>query len=51
MNLLSLLFQLIENPQIRSEIPGEFLNQSVEKALKSGHTTIRKLLTDGRFVK
>ena len=36
---------------IRSEIPGQFLNQTVEEALKSGNTTIRKLLTDGRFVK
>jgi RHS repeat-associated protein len=36
---------------IRSEIPGEFLNKSVEEALKSGNTTIRKLLIDGRFTK
>lgn len=36
---------------IRSEIPGQFLKQTVEEALKSGNTTIRKLLTDGRFIK
>lgn len=36
---------------IRSEIPGEFLNQSAGQALKSGNTTIRKLLTELRFAK
>lgn len=36
---------------IRFEIPGEFVNQTVGEALKSDNTTIRKLLTDGRFVK
>lgn len=36
---------------IRSEMPGEFLNQTIEDALKSGNSTVRKLLTDGRFVK
>jgi hypothetical protein len=36
---------------IRSEIPGQFLKQTVEEALKIGNTTMRKLLTDGRFVK
>ena len=46
MSLLNLSFQPIEN-----RLPGQFLNQTVEEALKSGNTTIRKLLTDGRFVK
>lgn len=36
---------------IKSELPGEFLNQTVEGALKSGNTTVRKLLLDNRFVK
>jgi hypothetical protein len=36
---------------IRSELLGEFLNQTVEQALKSGNTTVRKLLIDSRFVK
>lgn len=30
---------------------GEFINQTVEEALKNGNSTIRKLLTDGRFIK
>lgn len=38
-------------PSIRSELPGEFLDQTVEEALRSSNTTVRKLLTDGRFVK
>jgi len=36
---------------IKSELPGEFLNKTVEEALKAGNTTVRKLLTDNRFVK
>jgi hypothetical protein len=36
---------------IKSEFPAEFLDQTVEKALKSGNTTVRKLLTDKRFMK
>ncbi len=36
---------------VRNEIPGEFLGQTVEEALRSGNTTVRKLLTDGRFAK
>ena len=36
---------------IRAEVPGEFINQTVEEALKNGNSTIRKLLTDGRFIK
>lgn len=36
---------------IRSEVPGQFMNQTVGEALNSGNTTIRKLLTDGRFIK
>lgn len=38
-------------PSIRAKLPGEFINMTVEEALKSGNTTVRKLLTDGRFVK
>ncbi len=38
-------------PSIRSELPGEFLNGTVEEALRSGNTTVRKLLIDSRFVK
>jgi hypothetical protein len=36
---------------VRSEIPGEYLNKTVEEALNSGNSTMRKLLTDGRYVK
>jgi len=36
---------------IRSELPGEFLNQTVEQALRSVNTTVRKLLIDSIFVK
>jgi len=36
---------------IRSVFPGEYLNMTVEEALRSGNTTVRKLLIDGRFVK
>jgi len=39
------------SPKIRQKIPGEFLDQSVESALRSKNTTVRKLLTDNRFVK
>jgi RHS repeat-associated protein len=38
-------------PSIRSKLPGEFLNLTVEEALRSGNTTVRKLLIDSRFVK
>jgi len=38
-------------PSIRAEFPGEFLKGTVEEALKSGNTTVRKLLIDTRFVK
>jgi len=33
----------------RSRQRGEFINQTVEEALKNGNSTI--LLTDGRFIK
>ena len=36
---------------IKSEFPAEFLNMTVEEALKSGNTAVRKLLIDSRFVK
>jgi hypothetical protein len=36
---------------IKAEFPAEFLDQTVEKALRSGNTTVRKLLTDKRFMK
>jgi RHS repeat-associated protein len=39
------------SPKIRGKIPGEFLDQTVEQALRSGNSTVRKLLTDNRFVK
>lgn len=38
-------------PSIRAEMPGEFLNKTVNEALSSGNTTVRKLLLDTRFVK
>jgi hypothetical protein len=38
-------------PGIRNKLPGEFLDQTVEEALRSGNTTVRKLLIDSRFVK
>lgn len=36
---------------IRREFPSEFMNMTVEDALKSGNSKVRKLLTDGRFVR
>jgi hypothetical protein len=36
---------------IKAELAGEFLPQTVEEALKSGNTTVWKLLFDNRFVK
>ena len=36
---------------IKSQFPGEFLNKTLKEALKSGNTTVRKLLTDRRFIK
>jgi hypothetical protein len=36
---------------IKSEFPAEFLEQTIEKALNSGNTTVRKLLIDKRFMK
>jgi DNA replication protein DnaC len=36
---------------IRGEMPGEFLNKTVEEALLAGNSTVRKLLTSGRFAK
>ncbi len=36
---------------IKAEFLAEFLDQTVEKTLKSGNTTVRKLLTDKRFMK
>jgi RHS repeat-associated protein len=36
---------------IRAELPGGYLNKTVEEALTSGNTTVRKLLIDNRFVK
>jgi len=37
--------------RILREFPGEFLNNSVDEALRSGNSRVRKLLTDGRFIK
>jgi hypothetical protein len=36
---------------IKEVLPSEFLNMTIEEALKSGNTTIRKLLTQERFIK
>ncbi|WP_155990222.1 RHS repeat domain-containing protein [Terrimonas ferruginea] len=36
---------------IRSEMPGEFLNLTVQEALEKGRSTVRKLLIDNRFIK
>jgi RHS repeat-associated protein len=36
---------------IKSVFPAEYLDKTVEEALKSGNTTVRKLLIDSRFVK
>jgi len=37
------------NAGILQKIPGEYLGQTVEQALMSGDSTVRKLLTDGRW--
>ncbi|MDR1199318.1 MAG: RHS repeat-associated core domain-containing protein, partial [Prevotellaceae bacterium] len=42
---------LFRQASITSKFPGEFLNMTIKEALKSGNTTVRKLLTDRRFVK
>ena len=39
------------SPTIRAKIPGEFMNMTVEEALRSGNTAVRKLLVDSRFIK
>jgi RHS repeat-associated protein len=36
---------------IRKEFPGEFLDQTVEQALRSGNSTVRKLLISGEYTK
>jgi hypothetical protein len=36
---------------ILRELPGEALDQTVEEALREGGSTVRKLLTDGRFAR
>ncbi|UOU98592.1 RHS repeat-associated core domain-containing protein [Chryseobacterium daecheongense] len=36
---------------IKSVFPAEHLNSTVKEALQSGNTTVRKLLTDSRFLK
>ena len=36
---------------IRSQMPGEFLNMTLEEALNSKNKTVRKLLINQRFVK
>ncbi len=38
-------------PGIVSVFPGEYLPMTVQAALDAGKSTVRKLLTDGRFVK
>jgi hypothetical protein len=37
--------------KVRAEIPGEFLNMTVEDALLNRVSVVKKLLTDGRFAK
>lgn len=37
------------NAKILRELPGEVLDMSVEDALRAGNSTVRKLLTDGRW--
>lgn len=37
------------NAKILRELPGEYLGMTVEDALRSGNSTVRKLLTDGRW--
>jgi len=37
------------NGEVNRKFPGEFKDQTVEEALKSGNSTVRKLLTDGRW--
>jgi len=39
------------NASVLREFPGEFLDQTVEQALRAGDSTVRKLLTDGRFAR
>jgi hypothetical protein len=36
---------------VRSQLPGEFLDQTVEQALRSGNSTVRKLLVSGEYAK
>ena len=36
---------------VARELGDEFMNMTVEQALRSGDTTVRKLLIDGRFAK
>ena len=36
---------------IKGEFPAEYLNKTVGEALQSGGTTVRKLLTDSRWMK
>jgi hypothetical protein len=36
---------------IRQEFPAEFLEMTVEEALRQGDSTVRKLLLDRRFAK
>lgn len=36
---------------VARELGDEYMNITVEQALKSGDTTVRKLLIDGRFAK
>ncbi len=37
------------NASVLGEFPGEFLEHTVEQAVKSGNSTVPKLLTDGRW--
>lgn len=48
---VSTFISQFRSPGIKGKIPGEFMNMSVEEALQSGNTTVRKLLIDSRFIK
>jgi hypothetical protein len=37
--------------RVLRQLPGEFLDQTVEQALRSGDATVRKLLVSGEYEK
>lgn len=48
---VSTFISQFRSPVIKGKIPGKFMNVTVEEALRSGNTTVRKLLIDSRFLK